>query len=1100
MEPQTVASDVPFVGRDRELAALGAGLRDACGGRAQMLAVVGEAGIGKTRTVEEFVRRTRLPAGRVLWGRCPEQPGAPTYWPWVRAIRDYVDTHDPATVEAHLGDAAPAIAQIVPALRDRFAVPDRRAAVEQDPQARFELFDGVASFLQRAAADEPLVVVIEDVHWADEASLVLLAFVARETRAGQLLLIVTQREREPRRWPRAFAELARIGRRILLRGLDRAALEVLVARATGAAPDPELVGRLADVTEGNPFFLEEIMHGLRAGGTAIPADAVRLMLPDSVRDAILRRLDPLGPDERALLATAAVVGREFDATLLQAASGVAMPTVIEHLTRAAAEGVVEEHARAGTFRFAHALVREMLYADLLPAARVDLHRRVAEALEAAHGAGDDAPLDALAFHYFHAAPAGSAGRAFDFSMRAARQAERLLAHGDAMAHYERALAALSLQGADDRRRFAVCMHLGDAAWRAGHNPKARDHYRAAARCARTLGDREGLFAAAIGHGNASPPSGAPDPASVALLEEALAHVGDADSPPRAVLLGALGRALYFSPELARCKAITAEAVDIARRVGDSAALTVALLCRQIALLGPGGVDERAALAEESHRLASEAPGRVGAHESVLTRVLCLLERGEIAAAIVQVEQMQAAADRERLPERQWHATVQRASLALLAGRFDEAASLAAQALAVRRNASDPAVSHVFLVQAYLCRSETGHVDGLEESIRALVRDYPAVPAWRCILALHLAETDRAEQARVLLDELAGDDFAAIRRDFLFPAALAWTARLVARLGDAPRARIVHRLLTPFADRNIVVSLYSPGCLGSTETYRGMLAATFGDVPAAAAHFEAGLAMNTRMGARPLVARTQQAFAALLAARDAPGDRARVAELAAAARATAAACGMAGVDAPATDDAPATPAPPRAAAGTTVEATLRRKDDGWTVRFGADAFHLKDTKGLHFLHALVRQPGQDVHVLDLVGGADAPAPRASAGGDPIELLDPTTRAAYKERLDDLRDELDEAERFNDGERASRARREIEFLSDELAKAVGLGGRDSRAAAAAERARVNVTRTITAVMKKIAASSPALGEHLGATIRTGYLCSYSPDARVPVRWNL
>jgi hypothetical protein len=272
------------------------------------------------------------------------------------------------------------------------------------------------------------------------------------------------------------------------------------------------------------------------------------------------------------------------------------------------------------------------------------------------------------------------------------------------------------------------------------------------------------------------------------------------------------------------------------------------------------------------------------------------------------------------------------------------------------------------------------------------------------------------------------------------------------------------------------------------------------VPAAAAHFEAGLAMNTRMGARPLVARTQQAFAALLAARDAPGDRARVAELAAAARATAAACGMAGVDAPATDDAPATPAPPRAAAGTTVEATLRRKDDGWTVRFGADAFHLKDTKGLHFLHALVRQPGQDVHVLDLVGGADAPAPRASAGGDPIELLDPTTRAAYKGRLDDLRDELDEAERFNDGERASRARREIEFLSDELAKAVGLGGRDSHAAAAAERARVNVTRTITAVMKKIAASSPALGEHLGATIRTGYLCSYSPDARVPVRWNL
>src|SRR5262249_35922359 len=167
-------------------------------------------------------------------------------------------------------------------------------------------------------------------------------------------------------------------------------------------------------------------------------------------------------------------------------------------------------------------------------------------------------------------------------------------------------------------------------------------------------------------------------------------------------------------------------------------------------------------------------------------------------------------------ERQWHATVQRAALAHLAGRFDEAASLAAQALAVRRDASDSAVSHVFLVQIYLCRSETGHLDGLEESIRALVRDYPAVPAWRCIPGLFLAETGRAEQARVVLDELAADDFAAIRRDFLFPAALAWTARLVALLGDAPRARTLHHLLAPYADRNVVVSLYSPACPASAE--------------------------------------------------------------------------------------------------------------------------------------------------------------------------------------------------------------------------------------------------------------------------------------------
>jgi hypothetical protein len=192
------------------------------------------------------------------------------------------------------------------------------------------------------------------------------------------------------------------------------------------------------------------------------------------------------------------------------------------------------------------------------------------------------------------------------------------------------------------------------------------------------------------------------------------------------------------------------------------------------------------------------------------------------------------------------------------------------------------------------------------------------------------------------------------------------------------------------------------------------------------------------------------------------------------------------------------APPPAA---TLEATLHRDVDYWTVRYGADGFQLKDTKGLGFLRTLLERPGQEVHVLDLAGGTPepgAPTARQAAAGDAGELLDRAARTAYKQRLEDLRDELDEAERFNDPARASRARREMEFLGDELARAVGLGGRDRRAASAAERARINVTRTIAAVLKRIAAASPALGEHLGATVRTGYFCSYTPDPRKPIVW--
>jgi tetratricopeptide (TPR) repeat protein len=1097
----TVA-DSPFVGRERELETLGAAFEEARSGRVRLLALVGDAGIGKTRTVEEFVRRTELPAGRVLWGRCPEQPGAPTYWPWVRAIRAYADREDPAVLRAHLAGDAGIVARMVPALGDRLPDVDPGRADEQDPQSRFRLFDGVTSLLQRIASDTPLVVVLDDVHWADEASLLLLSFVARETRGARILLIVTYRERGARRWPRAFADVARLGLRVTLRGLDRAAQAALVASAGIAEPSPELLARLHEVTEGNPFFLDEMVRVIGAGTTS--ADTPRLPMPDTVREAIRRRLEPLSEDERALLALAAVIGREFDLSLLQATSGLPADVVLAHLTAAAAIGAVEERERVGAFRFSHALVREMLYGEQLPAARAGLHRRVGEALEAGYG-GAPAPVDALATHYFHAAPLGTAGKAYEYSMRAGRTAVELFAYGDAMGYFERALAALALEPPDDRRRLDTCMALGVAAWSAGHNPRAREAYRIAARSARALGDYESFVRAASLHAQASPPSGAPDPASTALIEEALAAVGDGDGVSRTLLLALLARALYFATDFERCHAASREAVAMGRRVGDPTALTVAILCRQLVLLGPGSVEERLALVDESHRLAVALGSDTFVHNTRLTRILCFLERGDVPGAAHEAELMRLDAERTRLPERLWHATVERATLALLAGRFDDATRLTAEALAVRRDARDPAVSHVFLFQTYIARSDTGHVEGLEGAVRGLAADYPAVPAWRCILALVLAETGRADVGRTMLDELAPDDFAAVRRDFLFPASLAWLARLAARLHDVERATVLYRLLQPFADRNIVVGLYSPGCLGSAEGYLGLLAATAGDRDAASRHFEAALATNERMAARPSLARAQQWYAELLVARDRPGDRERAAALRASAREIAEACGMATVlaEVPAATPASAsvaTPVPsvPAAHAAAALEATLRFASDHWVVRYGPDAFQLKDTKGLHYLRALLEHPAQEVHVLDLVGSssdAEEPSARRTGAG---ELLDPAVRAAYKQRLEDLREELDEAERFNDGERAARARREIEFLGDELARTVGLGGRDRRTASAAERARVNVTRTVAAVLKRIASGSPALGQHLAATIRTGYFCSYTPDPRVPVVW--
>jgi uncharacterized membrane protein len=311
-----------------------------------------------------------------------------------------------------------------------------------------------------------------------------------------------------------------------------------------------------------------------------------------------------------------------------------------------------------------------------------------------------------------------------------------------------------------------------------------------------------------------------------------------------------------------------------------------------------------------------------------------------------------------------------------------------------------------------------------------------------------------------------------------------------------------------------VSVGSRACLGSAHRYLGLLASTVGLADAAELHFEAAITMNERMGALPVAACCQHEYARILQYRDGPGDRTRARKLLEQARATAQVYGMGLLlewierlgsiepeKQPSDASAPATvraaTAPPGPAA---TVAVLRRDGNVWVVGFAGETVWLKDARGLHLLATLLGRPGQDIHALDLaIGSPGAPGVVADRG-DAGPVLDPAARAAYKRRLEDLREEFEEAERFADLERAARAREEMDFLADELARGVGLGGRDRRAVSAAERARINATRTIGKVLKQIAVVSPRLGEHLRATVRTGYLCTYAPDPTSPIRWEL
>lgn len=1077
-----------FVGRDTELASLTEILAGAGAGRGAFVGIAGEPGIGKTRLCEELVARAGLPENRVLWGRCLAHEGVPAYWPWSQVLRSFVEHCEPLRLRAALGAGAADVAQIVPEIRER--LPDLGTAPKLEPdQARFRLFDSVVAFLRRASAGQPLLVVLEDLHWADQASILLLGFVAPELRRTNVLLAGTYRDAELRRLPRLSAEIARADARVALRGLDRQETAELVRRTVAAAVPERVVMHLHRVTDGNPYFLREL---LRSRPGAAPDALADGELPEEIREAIRRRLEPLDRDDRRLLAIAAVIGREFDLAPLAAASELPPDRLLARLGVAAAEGLVEEGTAAlGRFRFSHALVRETLYEDLPPATRAEYHRLVGLALEALSAGSADPPLAELAHHFFHAAPLGDAERAVDYAVRAGARAIAGLAYEEAATHYQRALEALALRPPDDARRLALQLALGDAWWRAGDNDAARAEFGRAHASAGALGSAEDMARAAIAYGRATFERGAADPTLVAMLDEALAALGDGTSALRATVMARLAIALYFLRAEERRLALSREAVEMARQVGDPAALVAALITRHFMLWGPGDLREREAVLREAAAVADGLPDRQPSFEIQLWRLQDLYEAGDVTTADLELETYARRAAAIRLPIYRWHALVVQGMRALMAGRYAEGERLAEEAIAAWPDGY-AAAGQMYLIQLFFIRREQCRLQEIEDQVSALAQAFPALPVWRIALALLQLELGRAAACRGTLAPLVAPDFPALPRDGNFITALMLLAELADAQHDEALAALVHPLLLPFADRNVVVGT-SAASYGSASRYLGLLAATLRRPEDAARHYEAALAMNARLGARPLVAWTRADYARLLLELGGRDDRARAAELLDAAERTAAELDMPRLRACLARIArPAPASAPAAAPDAGMTAVLRRDGSGWTVGAGGRTFTLPDMKGLGYLATLVASPGREIHALDLAGVSDT--------GDAGELLDAEARARYRERLRDLQEELEEAQRFNDLERAARLEHEIGFLTDELGRAVGLGGRTRRAGSAAERARLNVTRALGAALKRIANLDRALGEHLAATVRTGLFCSYNPDPRLPVRWEL
>jgi DNA-binding CsgD family transcriptional regulator len=904
--PAPRAGDL-FVGRERELAALGTALEQALAGEGRIVALAGEPGIGKTRTAEALAHYAEGRDARVLWGRCYEEPGAPPYWPWVQVIRACAGDCDGAQLQALLGAGAGDLAEIVPELARR--LPDLSLAPRpvEATQARFRLFDAIGGFWKRAAADAPQLLILDNVHWADTPSLRLLEFLAPEVGESRLLILLTYRDIElSRRHPLSdtLGALARAPRfqRLRLTGLNLGEASRFMAAASGRAVPPELVASVHSQTEGNPLFLAEVTRFLVQEGAldAEPASplaaagraAALRRIPEGVKEVIGTRLNRLSPLCNAVLTNAAAIGRAFATAVLGELAAVAEDQLAGVLEEAVAAGVVEEATEPGSYQFSHALIRETLYEEIPAVRRARLHLRIGAALERLSGRDPMANLAALAHHYCAALPGGDANKAMEYAERAAERADKLFAYEEAARYCRLALQALEVaQLPDDAtRRCRLLIALGEAQVKAGENLRAAEVLEEAAASARALGLSADLARAAVAFEEATWRPGIPGNAAARLLRDALAGLPDEDSTLRAWVMSSLTRALVFSGALEEAMRVHEQALAMARRLGDRGTIAAALRSVVTARWLPERYAARAATTFEATKLAQEIGDRERVLEAASWRLFDLMELGDVGTRDAEFAAYAKLADTVRQPFYQYIGVSSRAMTALFEGRFEESERLATEALEVGMRMPGLDAAGIFGMQMFTVRREQGRLKELAPAVDYFVRNTAEGAAWRPGLAVVYAELGLAERARAEFEALAADDFASIPQDGRWVTSMVYLAEVCAFLGDAVRAAKLYVALAPFDDRNLVAPP-NVACFGAAARHLGMLATVMKRWADAERHFQSALATNHRQGGRPWVAHTRLEYASMLRTRNGSGDRERAIALAAEALALAREIGM-----------------------------------------------------------------------------------------------------------------------------------------------------------------------------------------------------------------
>jgi AAA ATPase domain len=1013
------------VGRDREQAELAAALSGARAGHGQAVLLLGEAGMGKSMLAGWLVSQAEQAGVRVAWGAC-SAAGMPPLWPWHRSL-------------AAIG----------------LELPWREDRATAAPAGREVMAAAVVEAVAAAAARQPLLIVLEDLHWSDPVSVLVARGAAEAAAALPLVLLLTCRDEQDeatqqvRDW---LSGLPASVRRMLLPPLDEAAVAALVSSIAG----PGLVGQdaagLRARTGGNPFFVQEVARLAAARGPE-----ATLMVPPGVREVLQRRLARLSQPCTSLLTAAAILAETaaeaIEDDLLCQLSGASEEAAARLLDEAAAGRLLDvDSAGPVRYRFRHALIREVLDHGLSGAQRGELHAAAGEALE--EQVSPPAPAARLAYHWSRAAGPAAREKAAAWSLRAARDAVAGFGFEAAAEHYARALAGRPAEA------IAVSVEYGEALQLCGDVAAAREVLLNAAREAAAAGRARDLARAALALGGGLAGFEVPleDEQQADLLRQADATLPPGETALRAAVRGRLSLALAGSAPPEQRVALAQDAVRLARAAGDRQVESAVLAAYCDAIAGPDYVHERTEAATRMLNLASDPPEASLQRQAtvLLARrllLLALLEQGDLTGAEQQAVAYERLARRLGIPRYGWLPEIWQAMRALLAGDPDGALEHAAAAEAIGLRARSFNARLMALTARMQAHLDRGTAAEYADDVRALMAEAgPEIPAmYYAAPARFLLAAGDASMARTLLGAVLADPARGRPKDAEWLECHWAMADVAISLDDGAAAALLAAELAPYEELWAVDGL-GGAVFGTIAEQLGKLADYLGRPAEAGRHLAVARERYEQAGTPALLARLD-AFAI-------PRPEAQSAGAAAAADAVG---------------------------------RLQRSGQVWLVEWRGRRSTVPDSKGIRDLAVLLAHPGQPVPALELVEAAGGP-PAAAAGGSLGPVIDATARRAYQQRLADLEEELTEAEENADLGHVERLRAERSMLAAELAGALGLGGRARFAGDPAERARKAVTMRIRAAIGAVAEQDDALARHLRNAIRTGRLCSYQPEETV------